>query len=134
MLFFFSPEEAYVCGLNMNPGSFFSELKRRNVFQVAITYAVVAWLLVQIGSILFPTFAAPAWVMRVLVIAVSAGFPIALLMAWAFELTRQGIKQTAADAAREHAAGHLWVGVIVIAGVLSLGLFLLGRYTANNAT
>ena len=75
----------------MNPGSFFSELKRRNVYKVAITYAVVAWLLVQIGSILFPTFEAPTWVMQVFVTVIAVGFQIALVMAWAFELTPQGI-------------------------------------------
>ena len=89
----------------MNPGSFFSELKRRNVYKVAITYAVIAWLLVQVGSILFPTFEVPAWVMKVFVTAIAAGFPIALVMAWAFELTPQGIKRKeAANAAQEHSA------------------------------
>ena len=59
----------------MNLQKFFSELKRRNVYKVAITYAVVAWLLVQIASILFPTFEVPAWVMKVFVTAIAAGFP-----------------------------------------------------------
>ena len=118
----------------MNPGSFFSELKRRNVYKVAITYAVVAWLLVQVASILFPTFEVPAWVMKVFVTAIAAGFPIALVMAWAFELTPQGIKRTeAADAAQEHSPRGGWIALIVITAALSLGLFLLGRYTANHA-
>ena len=113
---------------------FFSELKRRNVYKVAITYAVVAWLAVQVGSILFPTFEVPAWVMKVYVTAIAAGFPVALVMAWAFELTPQGIKRTeVADAAQEHSARGGWIAVIVITAALSLGLFLLGRYTANNA-
>src|SRR5690348_6601394 len=76
--------------------NFFSELKRRNVYRVAITYAVVAWLLVQVGSILFPTFEVPAWVMKAFVTAIAVGFPISLVMAWAFELTPQGIKRTEA--------------------------------------
>jgi len=53
----------------VNPRNFFSELKRRNVYKVAVAYAVVAWLLIQAASILFPTFEAPAWVMKVFVAA-----------------------------------------------------------------
>jgi len=118
----------------MNPRSFFSELKRRNVYKVAITYAVVAWLLVQVGSILFPTFEVPSWVMKVYVTAIAAGFLVALVMAWAFELTPQGLKRTeVADAAQEHSARGGWIAVIVITTALSLGLFLLGRYTASQA-
>ena len=118
----------------MNLARFFTELKRRNVYKVAITYAVVAWLLVQVGSILFPTFEVPAWVMKVFITAIAAGFPIALVMAWAFELTPQGIKRTeAVDAAQEHSARGGWIAVIMITAALSLGLFLLGRYTAKNA-
>src|SRR5438105_3135390 len=118
----------------MNPRSFFSELKRRNVYKVAITYAVVAWLLVQVGSILFPTFEVPSWVMKVYITAIAAGFPVALVMAWAFELTPQGLKRTeVADAAQGHSARGGWIAVIVITTALSLGLFLLVRYTASQA-
>ena len=78
----------------MNLRNFFGELKRRNVYKVAIAYAVIAWLLVQLGSILFPTFEAPGWVMKVFVAIIAAGFPIALVLAWAFELTPEGIKRT----------------------------------------
>ena len=118
----------------MNPQKFFSELKRRNVYKVAITYAVVAWLLVQIASILFSTFEAPGWVMKVFVTIVGASFPVALVLAWAFELTPQGIKRTeAADAAQERSPRGGWIALIVITAALSLGLFLLGRYTANHA-
>ena len=78
----------------MNLTDFFAELKRRNVYKVAVAYAVVAWLLIQAGSILFPTFDAPDWVMQVFVIVLAAGFVIALLIAWAFEMTPQGLKRT----------------------------------------
>ena len=61
--------------------NFFSELKRRNVYKVAVAYAIVAWLLIQAASILFPTFEAPAWVMKVFVVAIVAGFPIAVVLA-----------------------------------------------------
>jgi TolB-like protein/Tfp pilus assembly protein PilF len=78
----------------MDPRNFLAELKRRNVYKVAVAYAVVAWLLIQAGSILFPTFEAPGWVMKVFVATIVAGFPIALVLAWAFEMTPQGVKRT----------------------------------------
>ena len=77
----------------MKGASFFAELKRRNVYKVAIAYAVVAWLLMQAASILFPTFEAPGWVMKTFVTLILLGFPIALILAWAFELTPEGIKR-----------------------------------------
>ena len=73
--------------------SFISELKRRNVFRVGVAYAIVAWLLVEVASVVLPTFAAPEWVMKVLTFLVLLGFPFALIMAWAFELTPEGIKR-----------------------------------------
>src|SRR2546423_12219643 len=74
--------------------SFFAELKRRSVYKVAVAYGVIAWLLIQGGSILFPTFEAPGWVMKVFVTIIAAGFPIALIIAWAFEMTPEGMKRT----------------------------------------
>ena len=73
----------------MNAGNFFAELKRRNVYKVAVAYAVVAWLL-QAASIFFPAFEAPGWVMKVVICAIFLGFPIALILAWAFELRPEG--------------------------------------------
>ena len=64
--------------------SFFSELKRRNVYKIAVAYAVVSWLLVQAASILFPTFDAPSWVMKVFVAVLLLCFPVALVLSWAF--------------------------------------------------
>jgi TolB-like protein/Tfp pilus assembly protein PilF len=77
----------------MNLGSFFSELKRRNVYKVAIAYAVVAWLLMQIASQIFPFFEIPNWAVRLVVLLLVIGFPVALILAWAFELTPEGIKR-----------------------------------------
>src|SRR4051812_38939881 len=74
--------------------SFFAELKRRNVYKVAITYAVVAWLLLQAASILLPTFEAPAWVMKALVVFLAFGFVISVMISWAFEATPEGLKRT----------------------------------------
>ena len=73
--------------------SFFSELKRRNVYKVAVAYAVVAWLLIQAASIILPTFEAPGWTMKVLLVALVIGFPIAIVLAWAFEITPEGIRR-----------------------------------------
>jgi len=78
----------------MNLGNFFGELKRRNVYKVAITYAVVAWLLVQAASILLPTFEAPTWVMKAFVVFLALGFVISVMISWAFEATPQGLKRT----------------------------------------
>jgi len=76
--------------------SLFAELRRRNVFRVAAAYAVVGWLLVEVASVVLPTFDAPNWVMKVFTFLVILGFPLALVFAWAFELTPEGIKREAA--------------------------------------
>ena len=73
--------------------SFFSELKRRNVIRVGIGYAVAGWVIVEVASVLLPTFEAPEWILRAVVLALVAGLPIALLVAWVFELTPEGIKK-----------------------------------------
>ena len=78
----------------MNLGNFFVELKRRNVYKVAIAYAIVAWLLMQIASQIFPFFDIPNWAVRLVVLLLIIGFPVALILAWAFELTPEGIKRT----------------------------------------
>ena len=116
----------------MNLPSFFAELKRRNVYKVAIAYGVVAWLLIQIASQVFPFFEIPNWAVRFIVLAIIIGFPIALIIAWAFEATPQGIKRTeAADAAGERSRGGAWVYIVLIGAALSVGLFFLSRYTAS---
>ena len=78
----------------MNLDNFFAELKRRNVYKVAVAYAVVGWLVIQVSSTVLPTFHAPEWVVQTLVVLVALGFPIALVIAWAFELTPEGLKRT----------------------------------------
>lgn len=117
----------------MNPRNFFAELKRRNVYKVAIAYGVVAWVLLQAASILFPTFEAPSWTMKVFVAVVALGFPIALILAWAFELTPEGLKRTefADELPKRSSRNRAWIYVIVIAGAISIGLFFLGRFTAG---
>ena len=117
----------------MNPRNFFSELKRRNVYKVAIAYAVVAWLLLQAASILFPTFEAPPWTMKMFVAVTALGFPIALIIAWAFELTPEGLKRTefADELPTKAPRNRAWIYVVIIAGVISVGVFFLGRYTSS---
>jgi len=77
----------------VNPRKFFAELKRRGVYKVAIAYAVVAWLLMQVASQIFPFFEIPNWAVRLVVLLLVIGFPVALILAWAFELTPEGIKR-----------------------------------------
>jgi adenylate cyclase len=108
--------------------NFFSELKRRNVYKVAVAYAVVAWLLIQAASILFPTFEAPPWVMKVFVAVIVLGFPIALVFSWAFEITPQGIKRESeieAGKSITHHTGRRIVGITVVVAVIATALFIL---------
>src|SRR6266481_3050268 len=79
----------------MNPQSFFAELRRRHVYRVAIAYGVVAWLLVQVATQVFPFFEIPNWVVRLVVLLTVLGFPVALVVAWAFEMTPEGLKRAA---------------------------------------
>jgi hypothetical protein len=74
--------------------SFFHELKRRNVYKVALGYAVIAWLLIEVASILLPAWQAPSGVLTFFVAIVGFGFPIALVIAWSFEITPDGMKRT----------------------------------------
>src|SRR5881227_1769325 len=112
----------------------FTELKRRNVYKVAVAYAVVGWLLVQVTTQVFPIFEIPNWASRLIVLAIIIGFPIALVIAWAFELTPQGLQRTEdVDRATEkRGKTYTWIYVVVVGAVLSVALFLLGRYTATN--
>jgi len=117
----------------MNLPNFFAELKRRNVYKVAIAYGVVAWLLIQIATQVFPFFEIPNWAVRLIVLAIAIGFPIALVIAWAFELTPEGLKRTeAADAmGAPRSRKRAWIYIVIIAGAISIGLFFLGRYTSS---
>src|SRR5437773_9055454 len=119
----------------MNPKGFFGELKRRNVYKVAVAYAIVGWLLVQIATQVFPFLEIPNWVVRLVIVLVAIGFPIALVIAWAFEITPQGIERTEVAGTMPAAAGqkkHAWIYVVVIGAAISVALFFLGRYTAQS--
>src|SRR5216110_616371 len=121
----------------MNFANFFSELKRRNVYKVAVTYAVVGWLIVQIATQIFPFLEIPNWVVRLIIVLIAIGFPIAHVIAWAFEATPEGIKRTEIADTMPVMAGqkkHVWIYVIVVGAAISVALFFLGRYTAGNGT
>jgi TolB-like protein/cytochrome c-type biogenesis protein CcmH/NrfG len=111
--------------------SFLSELKRRNVYKVAVAYIVAGWALSQGIAQVFPVFDVPIWVIRVIVLLIIIGLPIALVLAWAFEITPQGIKRTeAADAAGQQSKSRAWIYVALMGAAISVALFFLGRYTA----
>ena len=117
----------------MNLSNFLAELKRRNVYKVAIAYSVVAWLLIQIATQVFPFFEIPNWTVRLVVLLVVIGFPVAVIIAWAFELTPEGLKRTeVADAAPTRGSRRrAWIYVVIVAAAISVSLFFLGRYTSS---
>jgi TolB-like protein/Tfp pilus assembly protein PilF len=113
--------------------NFFAELKRRNVYKVAVAYIVAGWALAQGIAQVLPVFDTPNWLIRLLVVLIIIGLPIALAMAWAFESTPEGIKRTEeADAMPAEAARakRAWIYVAIVGGLMSIGLFFVGRYTA----
>jgi TolB-like protein/Flp pilus assembly protein TadD len=118
----------------VNPKRFFAELKRRNVYKVALAYIVAGWAFSQGIAQVLPVFNIPNWIIRLIVLLIIIGLPIALALAWMFEITPQGIKRTeTADAMLTSARQkqRAWIYVVVVGGLLSIGLFLLGRYTAQ---
>jgi len=120
----------------MSERNFFAELKRRNVYKVAIAYIVGGWALSQGIAQVFPVFDVPNWAIRLIVLLIIIGLPISLILAWMFEVTPQGIKRTEDVTLSDERAPkkHVWIYVVVIGGLLSIGLFFLGRYTAGNKT
>jgi TolB-like protein len=114
-----------------NRQSIFGELKRRNVYKVAIAYVVGGWALSQGIAQVFPVFDIPNWAIRAIVLLIILGFPVAIAFAWMFEITPEGIKRTeAADAVRQKSRGKTWIYIVVIGAIISIALFLLGRYSA----
>jgi adenylate cyclase len=124
----------------MKFANFFSELKRRNVYKVAAAYLVVSWLLIQAASILFPTFDAPTSAMKILVVILAIGFPIALAFSWAFEITPEGIvreSEVNLSASIAHHTGRKIVALTIVLAVIATGLlifqFLRARSTSPSA-
>ena len=115
--------------------SFFAELKRRNVYKVAVAYAVVGWLIAQITTQIFPFLEIPNWIVRLVIVLIAIGFPIALVIAWAFEATPQGIQRTEVADTMPATAGqkkHAWIFVVFVGAALSISLFFIGRYIGRN--
>ena len=113
--------------------SFFAELKRRNVYKVALAYVVGSWALSEGISQVFPVFNVPNSVIQIIVILIFAGLPIACVLAWMFERTPEGIKRTAAADAMspsDRPKKYLWLYVVIVGAAVSISLFFLGRYTA----
>ena len=113
----------------MSKSNFFEELKRRNVYRVALAYVVVSWVIIQVASILLPTFEAPPWVMKVLTFILIIGFPIALLLAWAYEMSPQGMIRTDSQKSDENTflqekrkpfTSNVIIGILLLGGILIL--------------
>ena len=119
----------------MNGMSFFAELKRRNVFRVGIAYIVTAWLILQVADIVLDNTPAPDWVMQVVMLLMAMGFPVALLFAWAFELTPEGIKKEK-DVDRSqsitHITGRKLNRNIIIVLIIALGYFVWDKFAPEN--
>jgi hypothetical protein len=115
----------------LNVRTFFTELKRRNVYKVAIAYAVVAWLLMQIATQVFPFLEIPNWMVRAVIVLLLLGFPVALVIAWAFELTPEGIKRTDEIEPGQRSRNRAWIYIVIVAGAISVSLFFIGRYTSS---
>jgi TolB-like protein/Tfp pilus assembly protein PilF len=111
----------------MSPRGFFGELKRRNVYKVAVAYAVASWLLIQIATQVFPFFEIPNWAVRLVVLVLIAGFPVALVFSWAFEITPEGIKRESEiedGKSITHHAGKKIVAITVVLAVIAAGLLV----------
>ena len=120
----------------MKIDNFFAELKRRNVYKVAVAYLVVSWLLIQAASIFLPAFDAPPWVMKVFIIVIIFGFPVALIFSWAFEITPEGIKLESEIEPTKSIArrtGRKIVAVTIALAVVAAGLFVYQLLRSNNA-
>ncbi|MBA3962196.1 MAG: hypothetical protein H0X40_09875 [Chthoniobacterales bacterium] len=120
----------------MNPGKFFAELKRRHVYRVAAAYAVFSWLVVQVATQVFPFFDIPNWIIRLVVLLLVLGFPMAVVLSWAFEITPEGIKREGDASPNEQrtrpAAHRFTVTIIVLAALIAAGLMMV-RFLHSSA-
>src|SRR5262249_26360776 len=117
----------------VNPTKFMTELKRRNVYRAAVAYGVVAWFLTQLTTQVFPLFEIPNFAMRFVVIALVVGFPIAMLLAWAYEFTPEGIVRTedirpAQAWSIQPATSRILDFIIIGALLLVITMLIVGRF------
>ena len=120
----------------MNPKGFFAELKRRNVYKVAVAYAVVSWLLIQIATQVFPFFEIPNWAVRLVVLLLILGFPVALILSWAFEITPEGIKRESEvtnERSKTRHTGRRIVGLTIVVAVIAAGLLMFQLLRSKSA-
>jgi TolB-like protein/Tfp pilus assembly protein PilF len=112
--------------------NFLAELRRRNVYKVAIAYIVGGWALAQGIAQVFPVFDIPNWIIRTIVLLIIAGLPVSLVLAWRFEITPEGIKRTEdVDPTKPHSVHGAWIYIAVAGVLVSAALFFLGRYSAS---
>src|ERR1700719_3699400 len=117
--------------------SFFAELKRRNVYKVAVAYAVASWLLIQVATQVFPFFEIPNWAVRLVVLLLIAGFPVALIFSWAFEITPEGIKRESeieSDKSITHHTGRKIVALTIALAVVAAGLLAFQLFRGKSTT
>jgi TolB-like protein/Tfp pilus assembly protein PilF len=120
--------------MGQNHGIFFSELRRRNIYRVAAAYAVVSWLIVQIAASTFPVLEIPSWCVRLVIVLLVLGFPIALVLAWAYELTPEGIKRTEEIAPAKsirRTTGQKLNALIIAVLVCTVAFLIYQRYYSN---
>ena len=108
--------------------SFLAELRKRKVFQVAVAYLAVAWLLVQVTATILPAFDLPVWALRLVVLLFALGFPVAVLMAWALELTPDGVRLEVGTA-----GGKRMLVAAAVLVVLALAWFFRGQWVPAGA-
>ncbi len=121
----------------MNWRKFLGELQRRNVYRVAVTYTFVSWVVIQIATQVFPFFEMPNWTVRLVIFLLALGFPVALVLAWAFELTPEGIKRTDEVLPYEsirHRTGRKLVALAAVAAAIAGGLFIVQFARRDQAT
>src|SRR5437762_7525626 len=109
----------------MNPKGFFGELKRRNVYKVAVAYAVVSWLLIQVATQVFPFFEVSNWTVRLVVLVLVLGFPVALVLSWTFEITPEGIRletEVGPNDTRTRRTGRKLIGITIAVALAAGGM------------
>jgi TolB-like protein/Tfp pilus assembly protein PilF len=132
-------DERFVKARRVNPKNIFTELKRRNVYRAAVAYGVVAWFLTQLTTQVFPFFEIPNFAVRFVVIALAAGFPIAMLLAWVYEFTPEGVVRTedlqpAQARSSQRATGRILDFIIIGALLLVIAMLIVGRFPLYRQT
>jgi len=120
----------------MNLKGFLAELRRRNIYRVAVAYAVVAWLIIQVAASTFPVLEIPRWCVRLVIVLLALGFPVAMILAWAYELTPEGIKRTeeVPPDVRRQGIGRQRLNSLIIAVLACAVAFLVYQRVNSNGS